>query len=85
MADSNASTPAAPSEAAPMIDFDGYTIVPGAIEALGPVRPKHEGGHRVFSFAIYLRGGQSLSASFATDAEANQARSDVVAKMASPE
>jgi hypothetical protein len=67
-----------------MIDFDGYTIAPGAIEALGPVRPKHEGGQRVFSFAIYLRGGHALAASFSTDAEADQARSEVVAKMGAP-
>lgn len=64
-----------------MLEFDGYTILPGAIEALGPVRPKHEGGQRVFSFAIFLRGGHALAATFPTDEEADKARSDVVERM----
>jgi hypothetical protein len=65
----------------PMLEFGGYTIVPGAIEALGPVRPKHEGGQRVFSFAIYLRSGQALGANFSTDEEAAKARDEVIASM----
>jgi len=67
-----------------MLEFNGFTILPGAIDALGPVRPKHEGGHRVFSFAIYLRSGQALGATFATEEEADQARAGLVEKMTPP-
>jgi hypothetical protein len=45
------------------------------------VRPRHEGGHRVFSFAIYLRGGHALPATFPTQPEADAARMAVVDEM----
>jgi hypothetical protein len=64
-----------------MLEFGGFTIVPGAVEALGPIRPRHEGGQRVFSFAIHLRGGHTLAAAFPSNEEAEAARKAVVEQM----
>ena len=67
-----------------MHEVGGYTIQAGAIEALGPILPRSEGGALVYCFTVHTRGGHALVAAFDSHREAEKERSRLVRMIAPP-
>jgi hypothetical protein len=67
-----------------MHEVGGYTIQSGAIEALGPVHARGEGGALVYAFTVHTRGGHALLPSFETRGEAESERNRLLRMIAPP-